>query len=55
MTSPEQEPRKPANVLHLEQMIRQGLVIPAKNKGPRTKPKGLGLPKDVVDAIIADR
>lgn len=56
MTSPEQEPQKPANVLHLEEMIRQGLVIPPKNKGPRTKIKPIkGVPPEVVDAIIADR
>lgn len=57
MTSPEdQEPAKPANVLRLEEMIRQGLVIPRKNQGPRRKFKPIkGVPKDVVDAIIADR
>lgn len=56
MTSPEQEPQKPANVLHLEEMIRQGLVHPRKNKGPRRPFKPIkGVPREVVDAIIADR
>ena len=56
MTSPEQEPAKPANVLRLEEMIRQGLVRPRQNKGPRTKIKPIkGVPPEVVAAIIADR
>jgi hypothetical protein len=53
MTAMEQE--KPANVLRLEELIRQGLVHPRNNKGPRYIPQGLGLPKGIVGAIIADR